>query len=226
MTLKPLAVVAGAGGAFGPALLSGLGKAGYQVAAIARNPAPSNTAIWYKADLSVPEEATECYRQTLEQLGAPSVLIYNAHRFLIKPFEETSVQEFEDVWRTDTLGAFVAAQSLLPAMVAHGGGTVIFSGATAAIRGSANFAAFASAKFALRGLSQSLAREYGKIGVHVAHVIIDGIIDGGHAQAKFEVPQENCISPVALSDAYLSLIKQQKSAWTHELDLRPFNGTF
>lgn len=174
--------------------------------------------------MTLTEQAgTSCF---LDHHGAPSVLIYNAHKFLIERFEDISVASFEQVWRTDTSGGFITSKKFLPAMLENGGGKVIFSGATASVRGSARFSAFASAKFALRGLAQSLAREFGPRGIHVAHVIIDGLIDGGHAQSLFDVSKDQCISPEALANAYLNLINQPKSAWTHELDLRPYNGTF
>jgi NAD(P)-dependent dehydrogenase (short-subunit alcohol dehydrogenase family) len=226
MSDRPIAVVAGAGGALGPALLNGLDLAGYTTVAIARNPASTGNANWISADLSDEANAEELYQGILNDYGTPSVLIYNAHRFLIKPFAEISSESFQDVWRTDVLGAFLAAHHLLPKMIENSGGTVIFSGATASIRGSANFAAFASAKFALRGLAQSLAREYGPQGIHVAHAIIDGIIDGGHAQDLYDIPADNCIDPTALTQTYLDIIGQTRSVWTHEIDIRPYNSTF
>jgi NAD(P)-dependent dehydrogenase (short-subunit alcohol dehydrogenase family) len=153
-------------------------------------------------------------------------VIYNAHKFLVKPFADTCVADFETVWRTDVLGAVATAKSLLPSMLENGGGTMILSGATASRRGSIGFSAFASAKFALRGLAQSLAREYGPLGIHVAHVIIDGIIRGGHAQQLYNIPDETCIDPSALAAAYLSLIAQPRSAWSQEIDIRPHNAAF
>ncbi len=226
MSAPGLAIIAGAGGAMGASLINVLAGAGYDVAAIARNAGPDGPATWYTADLANVDEASETYDQILGRQGAPSVLIYNAHRFLIEPFDRISIEDFEDVWRTDTLGAVIAARSLLPGMQKRGAGTILFSGATASIRGSARFSAFASAKFALRGFAQSLAREFGPQGIHVAHIVIDGLIDGGHAQKLFYTPPEDCIAPLALANAYLALINQPDSAWTHELDIRPLNGKF
>ena len=105
------------------------------------------------------------------------VLIHNASRLLIKPFEQTTGNEFEQVWRVTCLGAMLSAQTVIPYMAARGKGTIILTGATAGIRGGAKFSAFASAKFAQRGLAQSLAREFGPKGVHVAHLVLDGLID-------------------------------------------------
>jgi NAD(P)-dependent dehydrogenase (short-subunit alcohol dehydrogenase family) len=105
-------------------------------------------------------------------------------------------------------------------------GTIILSGATAARRGGANFAAFASAKFALRGLAQSMSREFGPHGVHVAHVVIDGLIDAPQSDRRFGQAQSARMDPDAVARAYLALATQHPSAWTHELDLRPFSGRY
>jgi NAD(P)-dependent dehydrogenase (short-subunit alcohol dehydrogenase family) len=225
MTSNKLAVVAGAGGALGPALAMALGNAGYRTIGLSRNDPGEGFDDFVPADLADPQAAESVFSSILSRHGAPSVLIYNAHRFLIETFENTTLDDFETVWRTDTLGAFVAAKTLLPSMLEEGG-TILFSGATASTRGSARFSAFASAKFALRGLAQSLAREYGARGIHVAHIVIDGLIDGGHAQQLFDVPPADCISPEALAREYLNLIQQPQSVWSHEIDIRPFNGKF
>ena len=115
----------------------------------------------------------------------------------------------------------VTAQAALPSMLSRGGGTIIFTGATASIKASAHFAAFAAAKFALRGLAQSLTREFGPHGVHVVHAIIDGIIWGPQSQQRFNVKRENCLEPEAIAKIYLQLIEQPSCAWTNEFDLRP-----
>jgi NAD(P)-dependent dehydrogenase (short-subunit alcohol dehydrogenase family) len=225
MSADKLAIVAGAGGAIGPALAHALNEKGYRTVGIARRAPDVGFAHNISADLTDPVAAQDAYAAILSEFGAPSVLIYNAHKFLIESFAQTSITDFEDVWRTDTLGAFIAAKALLPAMCEQGG-TILFSGATASTRGSANFSAFASAKFALRGLAQSLAREYAQEGIHIAHIVIDGLIAGGHAQKSFKVSPSDCISPAALAAEYMNLISQPQNAWTHEVDIRPFKGKF
>ena len=100
------------------------------------------------------------------------------------------------------------------------------TGATASIRGGAKFAAFASAKFALRGLAQSLAREFGPQGIHVAHVLIDGLIWGPPARDLHGAEQINCISPESIAKTYMGLIEQDSSCWTHEVDIRPYKESF
>jgi NAD(P)-dependent dehydrogenase (short-subunit alcohol dehydrogenase family) len=111
-------------------------------------------------------------------------------------------------------------------MIARGKGAIILTGATAGIRGAAQFSAFASAKFALRGLAQSLARECGPKGVHVAHVILDGLIDEAQTDQRFGPPQSARMDPDAVASIYLELASQHPSAWTHEMDLRPFSERF
>ena len=111
-------------------------------------------------------------------------------------------------------------------MLARQAGTIILSGATAARRGGAKFAAFASAKFALRGLAQSLSREFGPRGIHVAHVVIDGLIDEPQSDRRFGPAELARMDPDAVARTYLGLATQHPSVWTHELDLRPFSGRF
>lgn len=154
------------------------------------------------------------------------VLIHNAHLLDIKPFEQTTTDEFEQAWRVACLGAVVAAQSVIPHMAARRQGVIILTGATAGRRGGGNFSAFASAKFALRGLAQSLAREYGPKGVHIAHVVLDGLIDEPQTDHRFGSSPSVRINPGAIARAYLDLSAQHPSAWTHEMDLRPFSERF
>src|SRR5262245_32786457 len=158
--------------------------------------------------------------------GHIDVLIHNAQRLTIRPFAEMTAEEFEQVWRVACLGAMAAAQAVLPHMAARRTGTVIFSGATAGLRGGANFSAFASAKFALRGLAQALAREYGPKGVHVAHIVIDGLIEGLKTDLRFGTASSGRMDAKSTAQAYLDLAAQNSSAWTQEMDLRPFAEKF
>ncbi|MEM6496994.1 MAG: SDR family NAD(P)-dependent oxidoreductase [Pseudomonadota bacterium] len=156
-----------------------------------------------------------------------SVAIFNAHALLISPFAETDADQFRHVWQTSCFGAYALAQAVLPSWESRGNGVLIFTGATAGVRGGGKFAAFASAKFALRGLSQALAREYGPRGIHVAHVILDGLIDEPQTTGRFGPPGSGTrMSPDNIARSYLWLARQEPSAWTHELDLRPFDEQF
>jgi NADP-dependent 3-hydroxy acid dehydrogenase YdfG len=117
-------------------------------------------------------------------------------------------------------------QAVLPQMVRQRSGAIVISGATASTRGAARFAAFASAKFALRGLAQSLAREYHSKGVHVAHVILDGLLRGSPSATRFGSDKDDGIDPNQVAETYRWLAEQEASSWTHELDLRPSSEKF
>lgn len=172
-------------------------------------------------------------------LGQLRSAIFNAGNAVRAPTLELSAEQFEAAWRTNVLGAFVFARAALPLLLdapdaadaPHGAGSLIFTGATASLRGRPPFAAFAAAKAGLRSLSQSLAREFGPRGVHVAHVVIDGGIDGErlrtHSPQRAEQAGANgLLNPDAIADSYWQLHRQHRSAWTQELDLRPYRETF
>src|SRR5690606_33183000 len=128
------------------------------------------------ADVGDRAALAQAFGACTNRFGAPSLLIHNAAELSIRDFLELEPSDFERIWRTSCLGAVNSAQLVLPDMLKAGSGTMIFTGATASVKGGAKFSAFAAAKFALRGLAQSLARAYGPSGVHVAHVIVDGVI--------------------------------------------------
>jgi NAD(P)-dependent dehydrogenase (short-subunit alcohol dehydrogenase family) len=155
-----------------------------------------------------------------------AAFVHNAHALAIASCTETALSVFENAWRVGCFGAMAAAQAILPDMMAQGRGTILFIGATASLRGGANFSAFASAKFAVRGLAQSLARECGPRGVHVAHVIVDGLIDAPQTTARFGPARKLRIDPDSVAQTLVALARQSPSAWTHELDLRPHSETF
>jgi len=164
---------------------------------------------------------------SLKGHGKIAAVIYNAGNNAIIPFEELSAEQFESYWRINCFGAFLTAQRAMPVLREQGKGSMLFTGASGSMRGKANFSHFAASKAALRNLAQSLAREYGTQGVHVAHMIIDGIIDGSTARDVFpeyleSLGKDGALSPKAIADAYWFVHAQPRTAWTHELDLRPF----
>ena len=185
---------------------------------------PSCAAI--ACDLTNPSDVDGAFAEMTRRWGAPSVVIYNAHTIALAPFGGTSREAFEDAWRVNCLGAFLVAQRSLPAMVERKRGTLIFTGATGSRRGGARSAAFSSSKFALRGLSQSLAREHAQSGIHVAHVLLDGLVWSERTRARFSAAEESCMPPERVAAAYLNLIEQDRMAWTHELCLRPWMEKF
>lgn len=230
-SVKPVAVVAGVGPGLGEALVRRLLRAGYAVAALARSAeyvaslaqgsdTDGGTLLPVVCDTAIEAAVDTAFGTVESDLGAPNVLIYNAGRFVRGGLLETSSEDFAEAWRVNCLGAFLCARRAAPAML-DGGGTIIFTGATAAVKASGGFAAFGASKFALRGLAQSLARELGPRGIHIAHVVIDGIIWTPRTQAWPGVAEPQCLRPDTIAETYLSLIAQDRSAWTFELDLRP-----
>lgn len=226
---KPLLLVFGFGPGLGEALASTFGAAGYRVAGASRS-AETDQSLeafqHYSCDVTDAGSVEHCVSQIVGDLGPPSVVVYNPMMLRIRPFLEIEPDEFESVWRVSCLGAMLAAKAVLPSMLDAGGGSLILTGATASIRGSANFASLATAKFGLRGLSQSLAREFGPKGIHVVHSIIDGLIWAPQTIERFSPKQESCLSAAAIARAYLEVSRQEASCWTQELDLRPSVGAF
>ncbi len=162
---------------------------------------------------------------------APELVVYNVGGNAMVPFLQLSPDFFESIWRQNALGGFLVGQEAVRAMLPQRRGTILFTGATASLRARPPFTAFASAKAALRAVAQGLAREFGPQGIHVAHVVIDGVIDGDYAHRAFpDFVQgkgvDGLIDPNAIAETYWVLHCQPPSAWTHELDLRPFKESF
>lgn len=159
------------------------------------------------------------------------VAVFNAGNNSRKPLLEMSVSWFENTWRVTCLAGFLTGREAARHLVPRGRGSILFTGATASLRGKPPFTAFASAKAALRSLAQAMAREFGPLGVHVGHVIIDGAIDGEKIrtnvpQAVTEKGEDGLLDIDAIAEAYWQLHRQQRSAWTFELDLRPYKERF
>lgn len=165
------------------------------------------------------------------KMGEIAAVLYNAGNNAIIPFEQLDADTYEAFWRVGCLGAFLTAKRAIPILKQQGEGSLFFTGASGSLRGKSNFAHFASMKAGLRMLAQSLAREFGPHGVHVAHFIIDGVIDGDMVRSRFgeyldQLGEDGGLSPDAIADAYWYVHTQPRSAWTHELDLRPFKETW
>lgn len=159
--------------------------------------------------------------------GPIGAVIYNAGNNAIIPFEQLDAETLESFWRVGCFGAFLSAKRAIPILKDQGQGSLLFTGASGSMRGKPNFAHFASMKAGLRMLAQSLAREYGPHGVHVAHIVIDGVIDGDMVRSRFgdyleQLGEDGCLKPAAIAEAFWHVHTQHRSAWTHELDLRPF----
>lgn len=167
-----------------------------------------------------------------QTLGQPlAAVVFNAGSNMPIPFEQITAEQFEEFWRIGCYGAFLTAKRAMPLLAAQGRGSMLFTGASASMRGRPNFSHFASAKGALRNLVQALGREYGPKGVHVAHVIIDGIVNGDIVRGRFaeyldQLGEDGSLQPEAIAEAFWQLHTQHRSAWSHELDLRPFKETW
>ena len=233
MSNWPTALIVGAGPGLGLALARRFAGEGFALALVARHDAtlaPLREQLHkvgprlktYAADAADPQAVDEVCTATLRDLGEPSVLIYNAGSYQPGGLADITPEQFEAAWKTGCLGAFLFARRLLPAMAAGGRGNVLLTGATAAWRGGKGFATLAVPKFGLRALAQSMAREYGPQGVHVAHVVIDGQIDTPRLRQRDpDRADHTVLSPDAIAETYWQLHAQDPTAWTLEMDLRP-----
>lgn len=230
-------VVVGVGEGLGAALARRFAAA-YKVALIARSAevidrtaqqirAEGGVAMPLQSDATVEAQIAAAHQRVTSELGPIDVLIYNGGRRPIGHLMETTAQVFEDTWRLHTLGAFLWSRQVVPDMLARGGGAILITGATAGVRPWPNSAAFAPAKFAVRGLAQVMARDLHPQGIHVGYVNVDGGIDMPLLR-KFmpQAKDEDLLKPSAIADAFWYLAHQDRSAWTHELDVRPFKEKF
>lgn len=181
----------------------------------------------FVADVTSQSELRALFKHVNSNDSVLDCVIFNAGNNIPIPFEELSPEEYESYWRVGCLGGFLTAKQAMPILAKQGEGSMLFTGASASLRGRPMFSHFASSKAALRTLAQSLAREYGPQGVHVAHIVIDGVINGQLVRGKFgsyleKLGKDGSLSPEAIADAFWSVHTQHRSAWTHELDLRPF----
>ena len=228
--VKNAVALVGMGEGTGAALARRFAIEGYPVAMLARssprlreyeNSIPGTRGFTWDANDDM--GAAEVFANIREELGPIGTLIYNAAYRRVKTFQDATLEDFESSWGTNTRGLFIATKQVIADMVSAGSGTILVSGATASLRGNPSSVTFAPAKAGARILAQALAREYGPQGIHVATVIIDGAIN--HALMRRAIPDrpdEFFIEPDDIADAFYKLKMQPRSAWTFELDLRPF----
>ncbi len=236
--MTQVCAIVGAGDGLGQALAARFARAGYTLALLSRSAKGSAVALaaakkadnklphaYFAADATQPETLAAALGTVSDQLGPIEVLIYNARG----PYElraplDMSYADLEDIFRLEVVGAFAAAKAVMPAMIARGHGSVMFSSATAALRGSGTNPLFAIGKFGLRGLSQSLAKAHAKDGIHVVHVRLDCMLDVPMVRdmlgARFDVEATSNCDDVA--ESYLWAHQQPKSAWSNEIELRPY----
>ncbi len=235
---EKVAAVLGVGPGLGAAISRRFARDGFAVALLARSEGSTapvreeiersgGEALAVEADATDAASVARAFERVRNSLGDPEVFVYNAGAFQMGGIMDLSPEDFDACLKANCAGAFYAAQHVLPAMLEQGRGTVILTGATASLRGSAKFSALATGKFALRALAQSMAREFGPRGVHVAHTIIDGQIDTPRVRSMSPDRDESTmLSPDAIAEAYWQLHHQNSTAWTLELDLRPAVESF
>jgi NAD(P)-dependent dehydrogenase (short-subunit alcohol dehydrogenase family) len=232
---KRVAIVAGVGPGLGAALVRKLVQEGCFVGMFARSPGfvgkladeLGPNALPVPTDVSDAKEVAAGFRKVRQQIGPVEILLAHASGSVGEGLLKTSPDQFEQSWRTAGFSAFLCAREAVPDMLKHRAGAIIFTGATSSVRGRGGAVAFSSAKFAVRGLAQSLAVELWPRGIHVAHVIIDGVIDTPKVRKTYRLSdKEPLLKPEAIADSYWNLIQQERSAWSLEIDLRPNKEAF
>lgn len=236
--MASVAFVAGTGPGLGAALARRFAREGCAVALMARSEGYLKELASELVDLGVrahpvtgdvtdPGQVARAFDAARDALGPVDLLVSHASAAAWKGLQALSAEEFERAWRVTVMGAFLCAKEAVPDMIENGAGTILFTSATSAVRGRKGAAAFSSAKFGLRGLAQSMATELWPNGIHVAHVVIDGMIDTPAVRREHAPgPDEPLLKPDEIADAYWHLANQKRSAWTLELDLRPYNEAF
>jgi len=230
-------LVAGAGPGLGKSVAKRFAHEGYAVALAARNKdrlsslARELGASAFPADLANEAEVAALFRSVEAKLGPIEAVAFVAATRVQGPFTELSAADFENVWRQSCLSGFLVGREAARAMLPRARGSVIFTGASGSTRGRANFAAFAAAKGGLRFMAQSMARELGPQGIHVATVLIDGAIASermwrDHRDRMEKLGADGALQPDAIAETYWQIHNQPRSAWTHEVDLRPWKESF
>jgi NAD(P)-dependent dehydrogenase (short-subunit alcohol dehydrogenase family) len=229
------ALVVGTGPGLGSALARRFAAAGLSVAVAARNTeklgpllaeirAKGGVAAAFGCDATSDRSVKTLMKSVTSSFGIPDVVFYNVDHFVPGSITEIETPAFEECWRANCLGAFLTGREAARVMLSRGSGTIIFTGATGAIRGGDGFINLAVGKFGTRALAQSIARELNPKGIHVAHVIIDGGMSAPSTAAAAE--RVESLFPDDVAETYFHLYSQHPSAWTHELDLRPWVEKF
>lgn len=237
MSKPSVCCVIGAGDATGAAVARRFAREGYTVCVARRTEAAlrplvdqitaqGGRALGFGLDARREEQVVGFFDRIDAEVGPIEVVVFNVGGNVRFPILDTTAQKYFKVWEMCAMAGFLAGREAARLMLPRGRGTVLFTGATASLRGGAGFAAFAGGKAALRALAQSMARELGPKGLHVAHVVIDGLIDTALAREHFaqrvvDAGPDGILNPDHIADAYWMLHRQPRDAWTFELDLRP-----
>ena len=237
MTQPKVCCVVGAGDATGSAVARRFAQEGYTVCVARRTEsalkplveqiaAQGGVARAFGLDARREDQVVHFFHRVEGEVGPIDVVVFNVGGNVRFPILETTAQKYFKVWEMCALAGFLVGREAARVMLPRGRGTLLFTGATASLRGGVGFAAFAGGKAALRALAQSMARELGPKGLHVAHVVIDGLIDTAFAREQFsqrvaDAGPDGMLNPEHIAQAYWWLHSQPRDAWTFELDLRP-----
>ncbi|HWG67809.1 MAG TPA: SDR family NAD(P)-dependent oxidoreductase [Steroidobacteraceae bacterium] len=221
------ALIVGAGPGISASLARRLSGLGVKIALAARNvqklgPLLQDTgAQAFAADASDPESVAGLFERVTDGIGEPEIVVYNAATRARGPLAELDPDAVQKALTTTAFGGFLVTRQAARRMLPRGRGAILLTGATASIKGFAQSAAFAMGKFALRGLAQSAARELGPKGIHVAHFIIDGAVRSAQRPEPVDKP-DGMLDPDAIAQAYIDVLRQPRSAWSQEVELRPW----
>jgi len=217
MSQQSTIVIAGHAAGFGDALQERFEIGGYNFASVSRH----GDKRW-ATDLRDPLAVARLFDKLDHEAPPVAGVVHNAMQFHRQPFMQTTAQTLPEVWQSMVMTAFNVSQQAVTRLQRQGGGSLLFSGASGSLRAGPQFSAFSSAKFALRGLCQALVREHSHEGIHVAHVIVDGLIRSERTTQRFaQADVAHMIEPSDLAEQYWQLFHQPRSVWTHELDVRP-----
>lgn len=238
MVKKRSALIVGAGDATGGAIAKRFAKEGFVVCVSRRNVEKldglvgeieegGGIAFPFGSDARREDEVQTLFKRIEDEIAPLEVVVFNIGANVRFPILETTTRVYQKVWEMASLAGFLVGREAARVMLPRGSGTILFTGATASVRGAEGFAAFAGAKHSLRALSQSMARELGPKGIHVAHLIIDGAIDTDFIKENFPEKyrlkeQKGIITPESIANVYWNIHSQPRDAWTHELDVRPW----
>lgn len=228
MTSREIAVIVGAGPGLGASLARHFARAGMTIVLAARNKqrlmdlahsiGPNRLPV--ECDATQEADVTRLFEVTMSEVGAPDLVVFNPSHYTRERLVDARTEDFEHAWRSSCLGGFLVGRGAARTMISAGrGGTILFTGSSASLHGIAEYPSFSAAKCALRGLAQSMARELRVDGIHVAHISIDGTIASKQDRAG-STPVTG-IEPDAIANAFLELHRQERTRWTHEVELRP-----
>lgn len=232
---KKVAVITGVGPGLGASLARRFAQGGYAIAINARRAdylrslaeeirATGGEVLEVPADMGDRAQVEAAFKTIREQLGSPELLLYNAGNGAMGTIIDMTPEQYEAMWRVNGFGAFLSAKAVVPDMIERGRGTILFTGATAGVKAGPKSVGFGPAKFAMRGLMQALARDLGPQGIHVGWINVDGFIDIPGRDVPFTA--EQMLKPEAIAETYWHVAHQDRSAWTTELEVRPFLEKF